>query len=37
MSDYKLFSTDPNTCVCRTSLVWDSGGGGDSLPATALR
>lgn len=37
MTDYTLFSTDPITCVCRSSLVWDSAGGVDNLPATALR
>lgn len=37
MVDYTLFCTDPITCRCRLSLVWDSGGGLENLPATALR
>lgn len=37
VTDYTPFCTDPITCLCRSSLVWDSGGGLENLPATALR
>lgn len=35
--NYMLYSTDPSTRVCRSSLVWDSGSGVGSVSATALR